>query len=267
MSRSYLAFVVAGAGVGGTIFLWALRQAGLPGGWRAVGLATATATSGLVGARLYAMAEQGWRWELTGGLDGGFRMPGAVAGLLLGLVVWRRVLVPEVPFGLIGDLGVIATQFGAVVARLGCLAAGCCFGSVCDLPWAVRFPRGTAVADVHAAMGWIDHGAATSLPVHPLQLYFLLLHLTLGLFLLWLARRKAYDGQVLLVGLLIGQSGKALLESLREPLAGGGHLQLVAVAFAAAAAAALIGIARRRRGRRTRVAAQPRSRFDAARNG
>ena len=253
---TYLTFLLAGAAVGGVNFLLAWRRAGLPLGGRVVGFATATAISALVGARLYALAEQGWRWELAGGLDGGFRMPGAVAGLLVGLVVWRRVFVPDVSLGLIGDLGAIAVQFAMVVARLGCLAAGCCFGTVCALPWALRFPRGTAAADLHAAMGWIGHDAAASLPVHPLQLYFLLLHLALGLFLLWLAPRKAYHGQVLLVGLLIGQSGKALLEGLREPLAGAaaGHLPLASALLAAAAGAALLAIAWRRQGAVARVA-------------
>jgi phosphatidylglycerol---prolipoprotein diacylglyceryl transferase len=253
MDNAYLGFVVAGAAVGALNFLLAWRRAGLPLGGRVVAFAGLTVAAGVAGARLYALVEQGWRWDLAASLDGGFRLPGGVVGLLVGLVAWRRLFVPEVPLGLIGDLGAIAVQFGLVVVRLGCLAAGCCFGTVCDLPWAIRFPRGTVAADVHASLGWIAPGDTTSLPVHPLQLYFLLLHLALGLFLLWFARRKAYDGQVLLLGLLLGQGGKALLESFRQPIAGmpARHLQLASALLAAAAAVALVAMAARQKRRHT----------------
>ncbi len=31
---------------------------------------------------------------------------------------------------------------GMAVGRIGCLLHGCCFGDVCDLPWAITYPVG-----------------------------------------------------------------------------------------------------------------------------
>ena len=66
---------------------------------------------------------------------------------------------------------------GLALGRLGCFLNGCCFGSPCELPWAVRFPpdsppwldqlnRGLlrAAVDTTGQRLW-------SLPIHPAQLY------------------------------------------------------------------------------------------------
>lgn len=243
---AYLGFLLLGALVAAFGFVLAWWRTGLPMKWQVGAFTVAAVISGLIGARIYATIEEGWQWGLAFSLNAGFRMPGAVVGLVLGLGIWRRVFLPKESVGLIGDLGCIAMQFGAAVVRLGCLAAGCCFGTVTTLPWAIQFPRGTESADVHSSMGWIRASDAFSLPVHPLQMYFLLVHLALALILTWLARRKSYDGQVLLVGVLLGQSGKAALEFFRQPVAGvpETHLQLVSVAIAGAAGLALLVLAR-----------------------
>jgi len=249
MTDPYLGFILAGAAVGAANFLLVWRRAGLPIGGRVLAFVAAAIGSGLLGARGYALIEQGWRWDLAGSFDGGFRLPGAVIGLLIGFPVWRVVFIPDVATGLVGDIGIIATQFGLAVVRLGCLAAGCCFGTVTDLPWAIRFPLGTEAAQVHLSMGLIGPTDTASLPVHPLQLYFMLLHLALGVFLLQFARKKSYDGQVLLLGLLIGQGGKALLEQFRQPIPGAPtfHLQIASAALAAVAAIVLLTVAAQRR--------------------
>lgn len=244
MRGAYIPSLAFATVAGVAAFLVAWRRAGARADARVLASVFTTALTGLIGGRLYALIEQGWRWELTAGLEGGLRMPGAVAGLLVGLWFWRRIFVPDVPLGRIGDVGAVAAQCAFAVARLGCLSAGCCFGTHCGLPWALRFPRGTEAADVHAAMGWVALGEP-SLPVHPLALYFVLLHAALALFLIWLLPRRTYDGQVLLVSVLIAQGGKAVLETLRQPLgaASTGHLQVASALLACAAAALLITFA------------------------
>lgn len=245
---AYYGFLAAGAAVGAATFLFAAHRAGLRIEWRLLTLTLFAVVCGMAGARLYAVIEQGGGWGRAAALDAGFRLPGAVIGMLVGFAAARAVLLPGIATGRLGDIGVIAVQFGLAVARLGCLAAGCCFGTVSSLPWAIRLPAGTEAAAVHAATGLIRAEDPTTLPVHPLQLYFMCLHLGLGLFLAWFAPRKAYEGQVLLLGLALGQTGKALLETFRQPVGtgSGAHLQVVSVVLAAGAAAALLGAARRR---------------------
>jgi len=248
MSDPYLAFVLLGTAVGAALFAFAWQRVGLRLDWRLAAFCLGTIASGLAGARGYILLEQ-WRNGAIqpGWLDGGFRLPGGVLGLLVGLVVWRRVFLPTVSLAHIADLGAMTVPFGLAAMRFGCLAAGCCFGTVSALPWAMRFARDTQAASVHEAMQLIARGDLTSLPVHPLPVYFMLLHVAVGCFLVCFRRRQIYDGQLALLGLLLGQGGKALLETFRQSIPGAPalHLGAVEATIAIIAGLALLAIARR----------------------
>jgi phosphatidylglycerol:prolipoprotein diacylglycerol transferase len=60
---------------------------------------------------------------------------------------------------------------GYVVARLGCLLEGCCFGTVSNVLWAVHYPAGSAAYIHQLAAGWIAPDAPQSLAVHPIGGY------------------------------------------------------------------------------------------------
>lgn len=238
--NSYLGFVLAAVAVGIGCLAIAWRAVGLPVGWRFLALAATTAIIGLAGGRLYILLEQ-WRngVDATGWLDGGFRLPGAVAGMLVGMAVGQRVFCPEVTLARVLDLGALAAQPALVVVRFGCLAAGCCFGTVSGLPWAMHLPRDSQAGAVHQALHLMGPGDLSTVPVHPLAVYFMLLHLALGAVLLWFRRRQTYDGQLLLVCLVIGQGGKALLETFRQPFPEAPTVHLVAASATIAAVAAI----------------------------
>jgi len=51
---------------------------------------------------------------------------------------------------------------GQAIGRLGCLAAGCCWGTECHLPWAITFMNGEAKDLTGVPLGT---------PLHPAQLY------------------------------------------------------------------------------------------------
>lgn len=44
------------------------------------------------------------------------------------------------------DIVAPSTALGMGLGRIGCFLNGCCFGHVCDLPWAMRFPFGSSPA-------------------------------------------------------------------------------------------------------------------------
>ena len=46
------------------------------------------------------------------------------------------------PFWLMSDVAAPAVAIGIAIGRIGCFLNGCCYGAVCELPWAVRFPPG-----------------------------------------------------------------------------------------------------------------------------
>jgi len=102
----------------------------------------------------------------------GFRIPGGILFLALTLPLICRAL--ALPWRQYGDLVAPMVALAIVFIRLGCFLNGCCFGKVSPVPWAMTFPRGSWVFWYHKTHGWVAPTAGRSLPVHPLQLYFLL---------------------------------------------------------------------------------------------
>lgn len=145
---------------------------------------------------------------------GAFHIPGGMIALAVGLPwVCRRM---GVPTGKLADALVPALGLGVLVARLGCLLEGCCFGVVCEGPWCIVFPHGSQAHGMHWRTGLIPQDAPTSLPVHPLQVYFMAAGLAITLASICLLPRKRYDGQVALGALLLFSASSAGLEFLRN---------------------------------------------------
>ena len=84
-------------------------------------------------------------------------------GLILAVIVafwyiWRHRL----PFWTTCDVFAPGIALGHVTGRLGCLAAGCCYGRATDVPWAVVFTNPLAASNV---------GTPLNIPLHPTQIY------------------------------------------------------------------------------------------------
>jgi phosphatidylglycerol:prolipoprotein diacylglycerol transferase len=84
-------------------------------------------------------------------------------GLILAIVVafwyiWKH----RMPFWTTCDVFAPGIALGHVTGRLGCLAAGCCYGKPASVPWAITFTNPLANANV---------GTPLNVPLHPTQLY------------------------------------------------------------------------------------------------
>jgi phosphatidylglycerol---prolipoprotein diacylglyceryl transferase len=174
-------------------------------------------------------------------------------GAIAALVVAAPFVVRGVPVARLGDALVPTVGIGIVLARVGCFLHGCCFGSVCMLPWCLSFPAGSPSHAHQAATGLLAPAAVHALPVHPLQLYFAATGLLIIVVGVCLHPRKRYDGQVALVALLFFSASAAALEPFRAeipervywgPLP---QLEWVALAMTAAAGAALAAAERAHR--------------------
>jgi len=96
----------------------------------------------------------------------------------------------------VADLLAPSIALGSVLGRIGCLLNGCCYGRVCHLPWAIRFPSQSEGAWMQQFHQGLVGPNEPSLPVHPTEIYDALLNLALYAGLAWRFRHKQFDGQV-----------------------------------------------------------------------
>jgi len=182
--HSYGLLIAAGLATGIFVAHREGRRRGLDGG-RVLDLAFWLTVSGLCGSRLayglvnardffHACVDGGGPWwhDCTrvfqvweGGLVfyGGVAVAAAVAFVFARREGWS--------FGDVGDLFAPALAVGHAFGRLGCFAAGCCFGKETASRLGVTFPRGSVAFDVLEAAGAIPAGSGETPPLHPTQLY------------------------------------------------------------------------------------------------
>ena len=84
-------------------------------------------------------------------------------GLLLAVIVaFWYIARHRMPLWTTCDVFAPGIALGHVTGRLGCLAAGCCYGKPTDVPWAIVFTNPLAATNVGTPLG---------IPLHPTQLY------------------------------------------------------------------------------------------------
>jgi len=138
------------------------------------------------------------------------------------LAAWYQLARDRFPFWKAADMAGFAVPLGLTFGRMGCLFAGCCFGSPCKLPWAISFPWRSPASEEQ----YRDHLLASprlwSLAVHPTQLYESAACLAISIFcLVCVHTRKRYDGQVFAVSLALYAIARFLVEYLRRDDRGG----------------------------------------------
>jgi len=177
--------------------------------------------------------------RLVSALGGGFVFYGGFIGAAA--AVWWFCRERKIPFLRLADVIAPTVALGQAFGRLGCFAAGCCWGKPASLhlPWAIRFPTaahdllghltGGAIAassQLEDTRRWViestgqvfDHAVpgairvsdwvarhGTTLPIHPTQLYESLAQLLLFVGLMIARRYRRFHGQILAL-YLIGYS-------------------------------------------------------------
>lgn len=157
-----------------------------------------------------------WAKFWAGGLTyyGGLLFAGAAAVLLL-----RR---DRFPLWKACDLSSVGIAVGLGFGRVGCLLAGCCFGSVSHGGHALSFPPRSPASDSQWKLGLLEDAAHVSLPVHPTQVLESLMSFGVaGFLLLYLQGRKRYDGQVFVWFLGLYALGRFIIEFWRADDRGG----------------------------------------------
>jgi len=99
------------------------------------------------------------------------------------------------------DLITLSIPIPWIFAKLGCLFNGCCYGRACSMPWAITFPEGA-------------RGAPAGIPLHPTQIYEILVILfILGVFTI--LKRRQGSGTMLLWFIILYGLGRAATELWR----------------------------------------------------
>jgi phosphatidylglycerol:prolipoprotein diacylglycerol transferase len=111
---------------------------------------------------------------------------GGILGAVLTIVLYTHF--QKMPLLPVLDTIGIAVPLGHVIGRLGCFAAGCCYGKPTSLPWGVTF--------TNEAAGRIA-GTPLGIHLHPTELYEAGVELLNFVFLVWLGRRQRFNGQII----------------------------------------------------------------------
>jgi phosphatidylglycerol---prolipoprotein diacylglyceryl transferase len=170
-----------------------------------------------VGAKAMSVVFHAGTRDVATELSGGLRFPGALLGVGLAAWFFRGMLPAGLSLARFADLWAPCFSLACAVGRMGCLLMGCCYGVVANLPWSIRYPRGSTPWWEHFHAGRIESVAQASLPVHPFPVYLMALELGLFALTLWLLPRRSYDGQVVLVFLALHGAAKSALEFARDP--------------------------------------------------
>jgi phosphatidylglycerol:prolipoprotein diacylglycerol transferase len=200
----YGVFVALGFLVG----LWTASRRGLAAGIAAekiVDLGPWLILGTIVGARLLYVISY-WQkdfagapiWEIFMIRKGGLVFYGGLIGAALSCILYARAR--RLPLWKVADALAPSIALGYFFGRFGCLLNGCCYGRVCQLPWAIHYPKD------HETMG---------VGVHPTQIYDSLLNLALYAWLAWFHPRKTFDGQVFALYLMGYAVTRSFVEAFR----------------------------------------------------
>ncbi|HXY16324.1 MAG TPA: prolipoprotein diacylglyceryl transferase [Terriglobales bacterium] len=96
---------------------------------------------------------------------------------------------------------------GHAIGRLGCFAAGCCYGKPTTHFWGVTFKNPLAQA-------WV--GTPLGVPLEPTQLFESAVELANFFILMWILKHKKFDGQVFGAYLFLYGVARYFLEFLRD---------------------------------------------------
>jgi phosphatidylglycerol:prolipoprotein diacylglycerol transferase len=128
---------------------------------------------------------------------------GLIAALITAFFYMRHIGLPVLKTS---DIFAPGLALGHGIGRLGCFAAGCCWGRPTKLPWAVTFTN----PDARAV------GVPLGIPLHPTQLYETLAEIVICGALFLFVRRPHKNGAIIGGYLALYGVARFLVEFLRE---------------------------------------------------
>lgn len=134
----------------------------------------------------------------------------------------RKKQVPIRSFlDILAFVGPIVHSFG----RMGCLLAGCCYGKECSNALGITFTNTLSKSPLN-------------IPLYPTQIFDIIVNLLILVMLFYMDKRKAFEGQLFLVYIVMYAVGRSIVELFRGDSERGfvlgflSHSQLIAIILA-----------------------------------
>jgi phosphatidylglycerol---prolipoprotein diacylglyceryl transferase len=161
------------------------------------------ALAGIVGAKILMfthISSVGEIFTMESLRAGGDFFGGLILALIVAAVYMRRKGLPVLQTA---DVFAPGLALGHGIGRLGCFAAGCCYGVRTHLPWAVTFTNPDS------------NGAPLNVPIHPTQLYESFSEAAIFAILLWRIRKPHAPGEIISLYLILYGTVRFLVEFVR----------------------------------------------------
>ncbi len=210
------------------------RKEGIDTG-RILDLGIYTLLAGIVGAKLLLLLlDLPVYWDRPGELLRTWRAAGVFYGglILASVVALFYAHRHRLPLRKTADVLAPALALGQAFGRVGCFAAGCCYGIPTRGFWSVTFRNPDARALT---------GVPLEVPLHPTQLYHSGANLLIFIILVFAYRRKRTDGTVFWLFLLLHALFRFSIEFLRGDFRGPSLVGGLTTSQGIALLAALLG--------------------------
>ena len=164
---------------------------------------------GFIGARLFHIFFEYPQHYLDKPIEifyfwqGGFVFYGGFLFAYLFAFLYARKF--QLTFWLWHDTAAPVLAFGYALGRVACFLVGCCYGKICDLPWA------TPIKQIH-----IETNIIETVLRHPTQLYATFLELSTLVLLLVYEKKRPHLGNVFLLWVSLHSVGRIIMEIFRD---------------------------------------------------
>ncbi len=168
--------------------------------------------SAILGAKVLLVVND-WSWYMSHPHEifslstlqaGGVFYGGVLAALA---VSWYYMRVNRMHWLATADCFAPGLALGHAIGRLGCFAAGCCWGKPTSHWWGVTFKSPLAAA-------WV--GTPLNVPLEPTQLFESAVELINFVILYWLIKRKRFDGQIIGAYMVLYGFARYFMEYIRN---------------------------------------------------
>lgn len=205
---TYGVLVALGFLAGLAIALRLGKRSGLPSE-PLTNLAIYCALGGILGAKLFMfLFDWQYYWQNPGEIftmstlqAAGVFHGGFIVALIVAVLYIRQVHLP--PWQTM-DCFAPGVALGHAIGRIGCFAAGCCWGRECTLPWGVRFHTDEAAP------------VPLNIPLHPAQLYESAANFLIFAFLYRWFQHRHHPGQIFGLYLVLYSIARFIVEFFRN---------------------------------------------------